>query len=53
MFFLGEMAFVICGDTTHMGQIILVILGRVFLRILLQNLDDLPPAAAIRTGDQD
>jgi hypothetical protein len=37
---LSEMAFVVCGNPTHVGEVILVVFRRLFLRILLENLND-------------
>ena len=45
MLFLSKVAFIVCCNSTHMVDIVLVVLGRVLLRILLEDLDDLPAAA--------
>jgi hypothetical protein len=42
---LSQVSLIIGCDTSHMGDVVLVVLGRVFLWILLQNLDDLTPAS--------
>ena len=39
------MAFVVCCNSTHVVDFVLIVLGRVFLRILFENLDDLSAAA--------
>jgi hypothetical protein len=46
---LGEMAFVICSDFTHMGQVILVVLRGVLLWILLQDLNYLAATDAVNS----
>jgi hypothetical protein len=42
LFLLGEMTLVVSGHLPHVSDIIVVVFGWVFFRVLPQNLDDLP-----------
>ena len=41
LFFLCEVALVVGGDAPHVLEVFVIVFGRVFLRVLLQNFNDL------------
>lgn len=45
---LGEVALIIGSNLSHMSYVLLVIFGRVFFGILLQDLHDLSPTVTAR-----
>ena len=44
---LSKVSLVVCGNSAHVSDVILVVLGRIFFRILLQDLDDLPTTVLV------
>lgn len=50
--YLGKMSLVVRCNSAHVRNVILVVLGRILLRILLQYFDDLPTTFEISLMDR-
>lgn len=46
-FLLGEVALAICSDSSHVRDVVLVVLARILFGILLKNLNDLAATTGI------
>ena len=49
--FLGKMTIIIRSHLAHVNYIVLVVLGRIPLRILLQDLNDLPTTGSLMSTE--
>ena len=50
---LGEMAFVISCNLPHVGDVLFLVLGWVFLRVLSQDLNNFPPTVQAVSNRRD